>query len=422
MNHPLQLAREVFEVHGMQLTTRAQRAVAVALGLAAYPSNCDDAFIARGMRTTNTVLALLTDRYDLDFSECDRELGEYSETIADEIIERELERRGFNGVTLPSIDPFDEWRTGQVNYDGLLTGDPDGYVEMLNDEPEVFRIAVQKASESNRNIVETFDLLEACSELPFTGSVFQDGELTLGKLQNELAKYRTLEPYHDNQQVILRFEGNRIRIRHFGLLDGVAYSEGVAEPSQLILQISDASPFVASSIVQEFEDLINWHFVSERDIHRFLEEHPELLLGDDYASLQSELILDHEAGDFIPDFFAELVTTGYSDIMDLKKPNEALIVGRKSRRGFSAAVHSAVYQVRHYRDYFDSKRRRDAIYAKYGIRVFKPKIAVVIGRTPPPHQLPELVAAQRSLCDAEIVTYDDVIAKARRRAVTVAGE
>ena len=184
-------------------------------------------------------------------------------------------------------------------------------------------------------------------------------------------------------------------------------------PERLIVQLPSPSPFVLASTLHAFEELINWHAVTERDIHAFLIEHPEFLLSDQYTRLHSELILDRgDKGDLIPDFFAELTTSRFSDIIDLKKPNESLLVGRKDRRGFSAAVHSAVYQLREYRDYFDQTHRREEFYGRFGLRVFKPKIAVVIGRTPSDDFEPELIQARRSLTDAEVITYDDIISRA----------
>jgi hypothetical protein len=116
-----------------------------------------------------------------------------------------------------------------------------------------------------------------------------------------------------------------------------------------------------------------------------------------------------------------LTTSSYTDIVDLKKPNEQLLVGRKDRRGFSAAVNSAVYQLRQYRDFFDEKHRRDEFYSRYGLRAFKPRIAVIIGRAPSDDQQTEFIAAKRALCDADVLTYDDVISRARRRLITVGG-
>ena len=93
------------------------------------------------------------------------------------------------------------------------------------------------------------------------------------------------------------------------------------------------------------------------------------------------------------------------------------MVGGKYRRGLSAAASSAIYQLRRYRDYFDDPRRRRQFYSKYGLRAFKPRIAVVIGRTPPDVRVAEFIEAERSLVDAEIITYDDIIARARRRLI-----
>jgi len=128
-----------------------------------------------------------------------------------------------------------------------------------------------------------------------------------------------------------------------------------------------------------------------------------------------------DLGSLIPDFFAELPNEGYFDIIDLKKPDEQLIVGTKNRRGLSAAVYSAVNQLRLYRDFFENPRQRKAFHERYGLNGWKPKIVVVIGRTPRGKSLEEFITAKRSLFDAEILTYDDILDRAKRRRLIIDG-
>ena len=241
------------------------------------------------------------------------------------------------------------------------------------------------------------------------------------RLRHELARFKTLEPFAEQQQFILTVDQGRLRLKTFGLLDGVRYEERNVAPQELVVQLSTTTPFVPQNTINEFEELINWPQVSERDIHRFLVQRPYFLLGDDYFALHSELVLDRaDKGPLVPDFFAELVNRNYVDIIDLKKPNEQLIVGSKNRRGFSAAVNYAVYQLREYRDYFDNSRRRKEFSRRYGLEAWMPKIAVIIGRNPTGYGYEELIRARRSVIDANIITYDDVLDRARRRSIIVA--
>ncbi len=205
-------------------------------------------------------------------------------------------------------------------------------------------------------------------------------------------------------------------------MDGVVYDERRIEDQRLIVQVASPSPFVLDIRLREFEELINWKDVSELEIQRFLEKHPEFLVGDQYSRLHSQLILDRgDRGNLIPDFFAELPHSGYFDLVDLKKPNEKLIVGGKNRRGLSAAVSSAIYQLREYRDYFDNPRYREEFYARHGLQGWKPRIAVIIGRNPNEEEMTDFIRAKRTLFDADVLTYDDIIERARRRLLTIAG-
>lgn len=430
----LHMAKQHFRSRGLDITAKACQSLAVAVGLAGSTSECDEAFVALGLRGTNSILSLLTDRYNLNFETIDDEVAAYSAAKEYDVIREELRRLGYpaNGHIFGSQeDEYESWyqimdifvpsKHGSI-YVGA-EGEPDvetlDAVQSTTSSP-VFALAADICRSENRGMLETFDLLQATAELPLTSQVFAAGHLSSGIIRKELARYRTLEPYIDRQQILLTFDAGRICVRPFALLDGYKYEEQSLPPERLVVQMATPLPFVAQSTLTEFEDLINWQNVSETDIQRFLEKHPELLLGDLYRTLHSQLILDRgDKGALIPDFFAELTHGRHFDLIDLKKPNEKLIVGTKNRRGFSAAVNTAIGQLREYRDYFDDSRQRKKFYETYGLRGWKPRIAVVIGRNPQCQEYETFIRARRTVFDAEIVTYDDIIERAKRRLITV---
>lgn len=427
-SHPLTLAERWFADRGFGLTENAQRAVAIGLGLAGCVGDCDEAYLSIGLRASNSVLALLTDKYSLSFDQQDHEVSLNVDNREEEQVRRQLAdfRLDFEiDPDDPTLDfPCDSNEgTAEKQFVGA-EGEPDDAVleEFLNEgTAAVLEQAIRHSRNNMRRFVDTSDLILGCADLPMTAAILDQAHVSDKVLLREIARYRSLEPFVDSQKLVLTFNSGRIAVRTFGLLDGYIYEDRQLGPQDVVVQLTNTPAFVTQSTLGEFEDLINWKGVSERDIHKFIVDHPELLLGDKYTRLHSELILDcGDEGKLVPDFFAELSTSPFSDLIDLKKPNEELVVGGKHRRGLSAAVNSALYQLRTYRDYFDGPRRRTEFYAKYGFHAFRPRIAVIIGRSPPYHEMPEYIEAARGAPDAEIITYDDLVARARRRLLTVA--
>jgi hypothetical protein len=435
------LATAYFRALGFDLTDKAREAAAVAIGLAGSTGDCDEGFVAIGLRHSNSILALIEDKYKLDFSFTDKEVDAYLEVKERDEIWEELRRRGYRGwidENLMIKDPISTeyetiYREEEVEKSDYESedesfrgeeGEPDPEtVEFIgNKTSPIFTLASKICRSDGRRCVETFDLVQSVSKLPVTSSVFEMAKLSEEQIRHEIARYKTIEPYAERQKVLLTFDEGRIRIKTFGLLDGYKYEERKLSPQQIIVQINSPSPFILESTIKEFEELINWKNISERDIQMFIEQHPELLLRGEYAALHSQLILDRgDKGNLIPDFFAELHQGRYFDIIDLKKPNENIMVGGPNRRGFSAAVHSAIYQLREYRDYFDDTRNRQKFYERYGLKGWKPRVAVIIGRSPPVSRYEDFIKAKRSLFDAEVVTYDEIIERAQKRIITIGG-
>jgi hypothetical protein len=101
------------------------------------------------------------------------------------------------------------------------------------------------------------------------------------------------------------------------------------------------------------------------------------------------------------------------DLLELKLPHEPIVVGRANRKRFSSAVQEAVAQLRTYRDYFDDRSRREEIQRRYGIRAYRPRMAVVIGRLTAmdPIEYRRIADGQK---EVRIMTYDDLLKRARR--------
>jgi hypothetical protein len=188
--------------------------------------------------------------------------------------------------------------------------------------------------------------------------------------------------------------------------------------SELII----ASPYLISDLtrtclgeeIDEFEHLINDVATSERQLQRFFEAHPKFLLGRQYQSLHAQIVLERDQrGPLIPDFVLQPFDRSFCDIVDLKLPREPVVVGSENRKRFSAAIYEASAQLRKYRDYFDDEGNRMSVKKRYGVTAYRPRLAVIIGRAA---RCDETLyrQIQDGVKDIDIVTYDDLVRRAKR--------
>jgi hypothetical protein len=167
----------------------------------------------------------------------------------------------------------------------------------------------------------------------------------------------------------------------------------------------------------ELEQLINDPAVRESDLQTFFEDHPHLLAGTSYDRVVPHPILARDQdGPLIPDFMLEPTEGGFSDVLDLKLPRVPVVAGKKDRVRYTAHVAEALAQVREYRSYFDDLASRQAVQDRYGLRAYRPTVAVVIGRDPSPGRDPlELKRLWDELPGhVKLMTYDDVLRQVRR--------
>jgi anti-anti-sigma factor len=167
--------------------------------------------------------------------------------------------------------------------------------------------------------------------------------------------------------------------------------------------------------IEEFEFLVNKDGVNELELQRFLEKHPDFLLGSDYNRVHPSITLYREEGSLIPDFMLEPHWSHTTcDLLDLKLPTERIIVGSENRQGFSAAVMKALYQLREYHDYFENRENRNRILEMHGISAYKPKLYVVIGRS---QFIDPLIRAKAESDHKQLrlYTYDEILLRAKYR-------
>lgn len=218
--------------------------------------------------------------------------------------------------------------------------------------------------------------------------------------------------------VLLSLRENRI-IVELGVQEGVyKVRSGSDAPESLIIAtphvLSTGTRTLLNEDLREFEELLNSSRTTEEDIQKFLERKPGFVLGENYRELHSKVLLEREDdGPLIPDFVLEPFDCELCDLLELKLPGEPVVVGTRNRKRFSHAVQSAIAQLRAYRDYFEDRSNRERIFQQRGIKAYRPRLSVVIGRVPTldPIEYRRIADGAR---DVEIVTYDDLLARAKR--------
>jgi cold shock CspA family protein len=170
------------------------------------------------------------------------------------------------------------------------------------------------------------------------------------------------------------------------------------------------------SLIEELEDLINRPQVSESQLQEFFERNPDFLCGDIYESARSHIVLQRpDAGPLIPDFALKPPNeNALCDLLELKLPRAKLLVGQSNRKRLSAALLEACAQLREYRDYFESRANRQAIEEIYGLRFFRPRMMVIIGKRSE-YMASDLRKAEGDIPQLSITTYDDLLERARAR-------
>lgn len=172
--------------------------------------------------------------------------------------------------------------------------------------------------------------------------------------------------------------------------------------------------------VEELEDLINSSSTKERDLQRFFEAHPSLLVTSEYASIHPHVVFEKADGrELIPDFILKPSDPQQlCDILDLKSPHDNLVVkaSNPDRTRFSAKVFEAMAQLKDYQRYLDSKEHRDTLLRGWGLALFRPRLHIVLGRTIGLDAMQLAIAKDNSLgsqADWHVLSYDQVLARAK---------
>ncbi|WP_342355921.1 thioredoxin [Nocardia otitidiscaviarum] len=167
-------------------------------------------------------------------------------------------------------------------------------------------------------------------------------------------------------------------------------------------------------VTAQFEELLNDAYLSRKELVRFLEANPQLILERGYSAAHSQILLRHETGNLAPNFLLQPIAGELCDLLEVEPPQHEIATIVNGVTMLSEVVIEAVARIRAYRDYFEEERNRLRIQDDHGLTVFRPKMFVIIGRS----RLLDPLARRRlesTLGDISLRTWDEVLAITRRR-------
>jgi hypothetical protein len=165
--------------------------------------------------------------------------------------------------------------------------------------------------------------------------------------------------------------------------------------------------------VELFQELISRR-ATEREMHKFFEEHPAILMEARLGiPISHRPTFARPAGE-TPDYAFSPILGPYGsqplELMELKGPGEETLA-RSHHRGFSHKVHAAIDQVRDYDRYLDDPSNIEAVLKAFGYLPERSKLAVLIGRAPVGNSEKEIFEQRRSETSVSIITYDEILQK-----------
>jgi hypothetical protein len=182
-----------------------------------------------------------------------------------------------------------------------------------------------------------------------------------------------------------------------------------------IIYVVSSETLALQSAVEELESLMNDLNAKEKDFQDFFERHRDFIHNDEYKDAHPHIVLSsNEDKQLIPDFVLEPVdSSSLCDILELKLPSVKVFVLKKNRMHFSAAVTEACAQLRMYAEFFDEEKNRVAFQNTYpGLRAYKPKMFVIIGRQ---GKIDPLIrrGIESDLPNITLRTYDEILNRAK---------
>lgn len=166
---------------------------------------------------------------------------------------------------------------------------------------------------------------------------------------------------------------------------------------------STASPLsLPATILQE---AIRDPEVTEADLQRILEAHPELIPGD-YFEACPQIYLEPAGRRLVPDFMLRPVDDLW-DVLEIKRPQLRVVAQSGAHERFSYQMAAAIQQVRDYSAALLDSSVRERLLDRYGIDTLRPRLMLIAGSAVHPKTLRRLAADGASGVD--VYTWDQVV-------------
>ncbi|MEO6817983.1 MAG: Shedu anti-phage system protein SduA domain-containing protein [Edaphobacter sp.] len=168
-----------------------------------------------------------------------------------------------------------------------------------------------------------------------------------------------------------------------------------------------------------FEHLLNDHKTGEREIHNFLEQHPDLL-----ADAMMGVPISHQpyfpSNNQNPDFvISRALPRSHGDwakLLELKGPDANILANRRHlHRGLSPAIIQALAQVNDYNESFRDPLNLRAVEKALGYTPEFSERAVLIGRNPSAQDAELWKKRKAEQVSVKIVTYDEILEQQQTR-------
>jgi hypothetical protein len=239
-----------------------------------------------------------------------------------------------------------------------------------------------------------------------------------GNKDNAIKAIKEIEARPDSIQI--QFVENRIQVIPSNKRKLFAYDS--KKPRLVTLdQVIDSTSFFCENEIEEFENLLNKPSLREEEIQKFLTKRPKFLFSLDYDEIKPQVsLIDDSGSELIPDFFLKPVGKAYWDILDIKLPDVQLISGSLNRKGLSHYVHRGNAQLMNYAKFFDDPKNKEKMVKLTGIRCFKPRLTLVIGKKKNIDEecWNQIIAQERPIVN--ILGFDELIERAKRNIVNFA--
>jgi thioredoxin 1 len=242
------------------------------------------------------------------------------------------------------------------------------------------------------------------------------GAMPKERLLAELRDYiGELEPAVSSDETIaLTWHRGRIRAAQLSADGTYSYVSTDANRLGLVYLPKFVKTDFASAIA-ELEELLNDSYAGKDEIRAFLQAHPDVILGGEYKAAHSQVLLRREGSQSLqPDFMLEPIGGDLADIVEVEPAQRQVATEVDGVTELTEVVMQACARLRESRDHFESERHRVEIEDEHGIRVFRPKMFVVIGRSGQTDSLTRR-RLETQLTDVTLRSWDDVLAVARDR-------